>query len=1078
MELINNTTKILRDDLSVELKKGGKLSVAAACFSIYAFQELKTALKDIDELRFIFTSPTFVTEKTKREKREFYIPRLTRERSLYGTEFEVKLRNELTQKSIARECADWIRKKATFKSNVTDENMMGFIATDNISYSPVNGFTTADLGCEKGNNAYTMIQKADAPFSQMYIDLFDNLWQDNNKLQEVTDVVLENITAAYNENSPDFLYFVTLYNIFSEFLEDISEDELPNEATGFKESKIWSMLYNFQKDAALAIINKLEKFNGCILADSVGLGKTFTALAVIKYYENRNKSVLVLCPKKLSNNWNTYKDNYVNNPIACDRLRYDVLYHTDLSRTHGISNGIDLSRINWGNYDLVVIDESHNFRNGGKTSGEDNEKENRYLKLLNRVIRKGVRTKVLMLSATPVNNRFVDLKNQLSLAYEGNTDYIDEKLNTKRSIDDIFKNAQRAFNTWSKWKPEDRTTDNLLGMLDFDFFEVLDSVTIARSRKHIQKYYDTSDIGTFPTRLKPISVRPKLTDLPNAINYNEIFEQLMLLNLSIYTPSHFILASKIEKYAALYEDNKVNVGFTQASREQGIRRLMAINLMKRMESSVFSFNLTLKRIKKLIEETIRTIDTYNKLSSVKLSLTDISGADEFDSDDQNSDDMFSFGKKIKIDLADMDYISWRNCLLKDKDILDLITCMVEDITPIHDFKLQKLFSVISEKIEHPINPENRKIIIFTAFSDTAEYLYDNVSAYVKKKFGLNTAMITGSVEGRSTVPKLACDLNTVLTCFSPVSKDRDLFENFPKADIDILIATDCISEGQNLQDCDYLINYDIHWNPVRIIQRFGRIDRIGSKNSVIQLVNFWPDVTLDAYIDLKARVETRMKIVDMTATGDDNILSEGEKTDLEYRKAQLKKLQEEVVDIEDISSGISIMDLGLNEFRLDLLEYVKHHADLDKTPFGLHAVAAAAEDMPAGVIFVLKNCSNTVNIDNQNRLHPFYMVYLQNDREIVCDHLSPKKMLDKMRYLCKGKTEPIPELYKAFNKETRDGRDMKAISHLLNDAISSIIEVKDENDLDSFLGGNQISFLSSEIKGIDDFELICFLVVR
>ena len=950
MELINNTTKILRDDLSVELKKGGKLSVAAACFSIYAFQELKTALKDIDELRFIFTSPTFVTEKTKREKREFYIPRLTRERSLYGTEFEVKLRNELTQKSIARECADWIRKKATFKSNVTDENMMGFIATDNISYSPVNGFTTADLGCEKGNNAYTMIQKADAPFSQMYIDLFDNLWQDNNKLQEVTDVVLENITAAYNENSPDFLYFVTLYNIFSEFLEDISEDELPNEATGFKESKIWSMLYNFQKDAALAIINKLEKFNGCILADSVGLGKTFTALAVIKYYENRNKSVLVLCPKKLSNNWNTYKDNYVNNPIACDRLRYDVLYHTDLSRTHGISNGIDLSRINWGNYDLVVIDESHNFRNGGKTSGEDNEKENRYLKLLNRVIRKGVRTKVLMLSATPVNNRFVDLKNQLSLAYEGNTDYIDEKLNTKRSIDDIFKNAQRAFNTWSKWKPEDRTTDNLLGMLDFDFFEVLDSVTIARSRKHIQKYYDTSDIGTFPTRLKPISVRPKLTDLPNAINYNEIFEQLMLLNLSIYTPSHFILASKIEKYAALYEDNKVNVGFTQASREQGIRRLMAINLMKRMESSVFSFNLTLKRIKKLIEETIRTIDTYNKLSSVKLSLTDISGADEFDSDDQNSDDMFSFGKKIKIDLADMDYISWRNCLLKDKDILDLITCMVEDITPIHDFKLQKLFSVISEKIEHPINPENRKIIIFTAFSDTAEYLYDNVSAYVKKKFGLNTAMITGSVEGRSTVPKLACDLNTVLTCFSPVSKDRDLFENFPKADIDILIATDCISEGQNLQDCDYLINYDIHWNPVRIIQRFGRIDRIGSKNSVIQLVNFWPDVTLDAYIDLKARVETRMKIVDMTATGDDNILSEGEKTDLEYRKAQLKKLQEEVVDIEDISSGISIMDLGLNEFRLDLLEYVKHHADLDKTPFGLHAVAAAAEDMPAGVI--------------------------------------------------------------------------------------------------------------------------------
>ena len=534
----------------------------------------------------------------------------------------------------------------------------------------------------------------------------------------------------------------------------------------------------------------------------------------------------------------------------------------------------------------------------------------------------------------------------------------------------------------------------------------------------------------------------------------------------------------MEKYAELYEDNKVNVGFTQANREQGIRRLMAINLMKRMESSVYSFNLTIQRIRQLIEGTIQTIDTYDKLSPVKLSLTDISGVDEFDSDDQNSDEMFTFGKKVKIDLADMDYVSWRNGLMKDKDVLYLITFMVADITPEHDFKLQELLSVIGKKIENPINDENRKIIIFTAFSDTAEYLYDNVSAFVKKEYGLNTAMVTGSVEGRSTVPKLRCDLNTVLTCFSPISKDRDLFENFPKADIDILIATDCISEGQNLQDCDYLINYDIHWNPVRIIQRFGRIDRIGSRNSVIQLVNFWPDVTLDEYIDLKARVETRMKIVDMTATGDDNILSDGEKTDLEYRKSQLKKLQEEVVDIEDISSGISIMDLGLNEFRLDLLEYVKHHPDLDKTPFGLHAVTKSAPDMPAGVIFVLKNRSNSVNIDNQNRLHPFYMVYISSEGDIVCDHLSPKKMLDKMRYLCKGKLEPIPELCKNFNAETRDGRDMKAISELLSSAISSIIEVKDESDIDSFLGGGQVSFLSEEIKGLDDFELICFLVIR
>lgn len=1078
MEIINNTAKTLRDDLAVEIKPGSKLSIAAACFSIYAFDALKEELKNIDELRFIFTSPTFVAEKTKKEKREFYIPRLKRERSLYGTEFELKLRNELTQKAIAKECADWIREKVTFKSNVSDKMIQGQMVVDEIGYTPINSFTTVELGCEKGNVISSTIIKDGGTLLHTLLDSFNEIWDDKKVLQEVTDEVIESITTAYNENSPDFIYFVTLYNIFNEFLEDVSEDNLPNEATGFKESKIWSMLYNFQKDAVLAIISKLEKYNGCILADSVGLGKTFTALAVVKYYENRNKSVLVLCPKKLTNNWNTYKDNYVNNPIASDRLRYDVLYHTDLNRTHGKSNGLDLDRLNWSNYDLVVIDESHNFRNGGKLSGEDNEKENRYLRLLNKVIRKGVKTKVLMLSATPVNNRFNDLKNQLALAYEGNTDLIDDKLNTTRSIDDIFKSAQRAFNTWSKWDPVDRTTENLLRMLDFDFFEVLDSVTIARSRKHIQKYYDTTEIGTFPTRLKPISLRPPLTNLKEAINYNEIFEQLMLLTLTIYMPTHFILPSKMEKYAELYEDNKVNVGFTQANREQGIRRLTAINLMKRMESSVYSFNLTLSRILELIDKTIHIIDTYDKSTSVQLELTDITDVDEFDSEDQNGEELFTFGKKVKIDIGDMDYKSWRDSLVKDRDVLELLTLMVGDITPEYDCKLQELFRVIKEKLNKPINEGNKKVIIFTAFADTAGYLYENVSKYVKENFGLNTAMVSGSVEGRTTVPKLRSDLNTVLTCFSPISKDKQLLMPGDKTEIDFLIATDCISEGQNLQDCDYLINYDIHWNPVRIIQRFGRIDRIGSKNSFIQLVNFWPDVTLDEYIDLKAKVETRMKIVDMTATGDDNLLSDEEKTDLEYRKAQLKRLQEEVVDIEDMSTGISIMDLGLNEFRLDLLEYIKQHPDIDKSPFGLHSVAAASEETPAGVIYVLKNRSNSVNIDNQNRLHPFYMVYIGNDGEVICDHLSPKQMLDKMRFLCKGKTSPIPELYKQFNKETRDGKNMSHFSKLLGDAIASIIEVKEESDIDSFLGGGQISFLTNEIKGLDDFELICFLVVR
>ena len=1076
MEIIDNVNKTLKDDLSVTIQRDSKVSIAAACFSIYAFAELKKELKNLEALRFIFTSPTFVQEKAKREKREFFIPRQERERNLYGSEFEVKLRNEMTQKAIAKECAEWIRKKAVFKSNITNENMMGFMNVDENSYMPLNGFTTVDLGCERGNNAYYMVQKTEMPMSSMYLQLFEQIWNDNTKLQEVTDEVIESITTVYNENSPDYIYFVTLYNIFNEFLEDVSEDVLPNEATGFKESKIWGMLYNFQKDAALAIINKLEKYNGCILADSVGLGKTFTALSVIKYYENRNKSVLVLCPKKLANNWNTYKDNYVNNPIAADRMRYDVLFHTDLSREAGSSNGLDLDRLNWSNYDLVVIDESHNFRNGGKISGED-EKENRYLKLLNKVIRKGVKTKVLMLSATPVNNRFVDLKNQIALAYEGESEIIDTQLNTTKSIEDIFKQAQTAFNTWSKWEPEDRTTSKLLRMLDFDFFEVLDSVTIARSRKHIQKYYDTSDIGTFPKRNVPISKRPGLTDLSTAISYNEIFEQLSMLQLCIYTPTDFVLPSKMEKYMNMYDSKNVKGGLTQSGREQGIRRLMSINLMKRMESSVYSFRLTLERIKDLIGGTIRDIDDFEHgVKKQSLDLKDLSNA-EFDEDDQN-DDIFAIGRKVKIDLADMDYKTWKRELEKDKEILDLLLTMIADITPAHDSKLQTLFDVIDDKQENPINAGNKKIIIFTAFADTADYLFETVSVYCKKKFNLDTALITGSVDGKTTIKGLRTDLNTVLTCFSPISKGKELLMPNQKAEIDILIATDCISEGQNLQDCDYLINYDIHWNPVRIIQRFGRIDRIGSKNECIQLLNFWPDITLDEYINLKARVETRMKIVDMTATGDDNVLSPEEKGDLEYRKQQLKRLQEEVVDIEEMSTGISIMDLGLNEFRLDLLDYIKVHPELEKAPHGMNAVVEATDELPAGVIFVLRNIKNEININSQNRLHPFYMVYMSEDGEVVIDHLSPKEMLDSFRLLCKGKKEPNKALCDAFNEETDDGRKMGKYSELLGDSISSIIEVKDESEMESFLSGKQMSFLSETINGLDDFELISFLVIK
>lgn len=1075
----NNITERVIDDLKqLLLSDNSQVSIAAASFSIYAYEALKEELEKVDCVNFIFTSPTFYTDKSEKQKREFYIPKLNRERSLFGSDFEIRLRNQLTQRAIARECADWIRRKARFKTNITHGSMNTFLnikeGEETYTYMPFNEFTTTELGLDRGNNICPMVVGMPGHSStDMFLKNFAELWKDKEKFQDVTDNVIENIETVYKENAPAFIYFITLYNIFNEFLEDISEDVLPNEATGFKSSVIWNKLYNFQRDASLAIINKLEKYNGCILADSVGLGKTFTALSVIKYYENRNRNVLVLCPKKLNDNWQTFRSNYKNNPVLADRLRYDILFHSDLSRDKGLSNGLDLERGNWGNYDLIVIDESHNFRNGGRFDNDDEDddfKENRYARLMNKVIRSGVKTKVLMLSATPVNNRFSDLKNQLQLAYEGKAENINDLLDTGKNIDSIFRDAQTVYSKWAKLPPEKRTTEKLVDSLSYDFFQLLDAVTIARSRSHIIKYYNTNDVGKFPERLSPISRRPKLTDLNDAITFADIAEMLNRLNLSIYTPSLFIFESEKGNYGIDYEGE----GLTVDGREKGIRKLMAINLLKRLESSVNSFRLTLTRIRDFINDSITAIDKFQESGADTIDVTDFS--EDFDTEDNENDPFV--GRKSKINLRDMDYVSWRRDLKADQEVLELLILMLKDITPEHDMKLQQLVADLKNKFEHPINGSNKKVLIFTAFADTANYLYEQLSSRILNDCGLHTALITGSTEGKCTLPKLKCTFNDILTYFSPISKDRDAIHPNDTREIDVLIATDCISEGQNLQDCDYLINYDIHWNPVRIIQRFGRIDRIGSKNDVIQLVNYWPDMELDDYIKLKGRVESRMKATVITSTGDDNLLSANEKGDLEYRRNQLKKLQNEVVDIEDMDTGVNIMDLGLNEFRLDLLANLKEHPNMDLTPFGMSAVVNASELVEPGVMYVLKNKNNGVNIDRSNLLHPFYMVYLSHTGTVICDHLSPKKLLDKMRYACKDKTEPDKVLCKQFNKETRDGKNMRHYSDLLQSAIESIITVKEESDIDSLFSVGETSALTYNIKGLDDFELICFLVIK
>lgn len=1087
MEIIDNVTSLLGDNLKTTLQPNSKLKVAASCFSIYAYEALKKELEKIESLSFIFTSPTFISnqisDKLSKEKREFFIPKLQRETSLYGSEFELRLKNELTQRAIAKECADWIRRKVTFKSNCANVPMQQFACVEDNEaksvYMPLSGFTAVDLGYQRGNAVSNFVNKmSDATLTTTYLQLFNQIWHDNEKVSDITAQVCEHIAAVYTENSPESVYFLILYNLFNEFLEDVSEDVMPNDLTGYQESLVWKKLFNFQRDAAIGIINKLESYNGCILADSVGLGKTFTALAVIKYYELRNKSVLVLCPKKLADNWQNYNQNLVTNIFAKDRFNYDVLCHTDLQRSRGYSLGIRLDRINWGNYDLVVIDESHNFRNNDAYK----DKETRYQKLMNQVVKAGVKTKVLMLSATPVNNRFNDLRNQLALAYEGESEHLDKKLRTDKDVNEIFRRAQAIFNVWAKLPPEERTPTAILNALDFDFFELLDSVTIARSRKHIQRFYDTKDIGPFPQRLKPISFHSALTQRGDVIKFSEIFNRLIALKMAVYAPFRYILASRIGKYEAMY-DTEVKGGISrlkQSDRERSLQALMTVNLLKRLESSVEAFRLTLQMLQEKHAQTMARIERFKKTGMAD-SIEDISSAFENADEDEmdiagNGDE--TIGGKVKISLADMDLDSWGFDLGNDLEVLARLLGEMEKISPTDDAKLQRLKEVIEGKLREPINPGNRKIIIFTAFSDTAGYLYDNLAPFAKERFGLHTAKVTGSDSCKSTL-KHSYDFQSLLTLFSPISKEKALILPKESAEIDILIGTDCISEGQNLQDCDYLVNYDIHWNPVRIIQRFGRVDRIGSKNAQIQLVNFWPDISLDDYINLKNRVESRMVIADVTATGDDNVLS-AEANDLAFRKEQLQRLQEEVIDLEDVKTGVSITDLGLNDFRMDLVNYVKANGDLDKAPKGMHALVASDPEkgLFPGLIFVLRNTDNGVNVNQMNRLHPYYLVYINICGEVVINHTDVKRILDLLRSACKGKPEPIPELYGPFNRETHDGRRMETYSCLLEQAIRSMIDLKEEKDIDSLFSSGGTTALMNTISGLDDFELIAFLVVR
>ena len=1075
MKQLDNIQDLLGDDLKSKIARKTHVRLAAAAFSIYAFDALSEVLERVERLDFLFTQDVFNPDdqvgKMARETRQYAIPPIRLSAALAGTPFEIVLKNKLTQKAVAKDCADWVRRKARFLVNATGKRAQPMITLELedelAAYIGIEEFTAPALGYQPGNTLSNVVTRMDGPAAQGLVALMKTLLETGD-FRDVTQDLLDHIERIYSENAPEALYFTLIHSLFTAFLDDMSLETMPDERVGHEDSVIWQSMYPFQKDAAVGIINKLNRYRGCILADSVGLGKTFTALGVIKYFEERNRDVLVLCPKRLAENWKTYVQPYKTNILADDRLRYTVLNHTDLQRETGQSHGLDLSLVNWNNFDLVVIDESHNFRN--QSAADEGEGPTRYQALLENVIRSGVKTKVLMLSATPVNNRFADLRNQLNLAYEGQLSNLSRDLDIGRNVEDVFNRAQKAFNAWAERPVEDRTADTLLDSLDIEFFTVLDSVTIARSRKHITTYYDTSELGPFPERQTPESHRPPLTDRTDVMGFDAIYAELSSLELAIYTPLKFVFDSRRQKYAERY-DTKLDegVGFEQVQREDSLKVLMRINLLKRLESSVHAFRLTLQGLAVNYRAALLAMDRFEANGGGTWADADwIAGED--------GEDMI--GGKVKVELSDVDIPTYRRVLSDDLALIDGLLAEMAKVSPDHDTKLQHLINRVRNKAAHPLNPGNRKVLIFSAFADTANYLFDNLAPALKVD-GLDFAVVTGGTGNpRNSTPE-GRDFQSTLTLFSPRSKSKHLTPLADAPELDILIGTDCISEGQNLQDCDTVVNYDIHWNPTRIIQRFGRVDRIGSPNAKIQLVNYWPDINLDEYINLKERVENRMVAADMSATGDDNLLK-ADDPDAEYRKSQLQALMSADLEPSGSAKGLSIADLGLNEFRMDLASFVKSATYKPNAPTGLHTVVAAnpAAGLKPGVIFALRNFKADETLRKGNRLHPYYLAYVGMDGEPVVPHTDPKRILDMVRMAAKGRTEPIHTLCDPFNAETQDGRDMARYSDLLSAAIDAIAAREKGRALDSLFTPGAASLSPDGMGGLDDFELLCFFVVR
>lgn len=1079
MQFLSNIgTERLGDALASAIDDDAKLSIISSYFTVFAFGELKEELQKIDSLRFIFSEPTFIKKmQSSKEPMEFVLARRERERGIGGTGLELTLRNNLNQRALARECAEWIREKTEFRSAKhrgmvqpggtyhvhnalsNDQGFMGASAD----------FTMEGLGYDRkphtvmGVSHYEGSSEADG-----LRNMFDSVWNSPEMVEDVTEAVAEQVQTLYRENPPEYIYFLTLYHLFRDFMSDSENDPIKPEFR-LEDSVIWNKLYDFQKDAVVGAIHKLEKYKGCIIADSVGLGKTFEALAVMKYYQERNARILVLAPKRLRENWTLYAaDNDERNVLADDRLNFTVLNHTDLSRYSGYSGDVNLETLRWGNYDLIVIDESHNFRN----KPTDTTKRSRYDRLMEDIIKSGIRTKVLMLSATPVNNRLLDLRNQIEIITEGDDEYLAEE--GIPSINNVTRRAQQRFQEWSKLDDEERTTQSFVAAVNADYFKLLDVLTIARSRKHIDKYYTAGDTK-FPERQKPISKHPPIDSEGKLPSIADLNDMIASLTFAQYQQLAYVMPMRQQKYVDMYGDTWGRDFESQINRTQAVANLMRVNLLKRLESSIDAFRITLERIYEGNLKTKRMLDRAEALIAEH-------DMESFMFDDEEDYSEYMASSKIKVDPTDLDRIRLGQDIDYDIHILEQLLGYAREITPDRDEKLKVLKTIIEEKVANPFNAGNRKILIFSAFADTVSYLYDQLSQPLADELGLECAMVTGDVAKTHSLKLKRATFDTVLAHFSPVSKELSE-RGRREGEIDILFATDCISEGQNLQDCDCLVNYDIHWNPVRIIQRFGRIDRLGSTNETIQLINFWPDLELDEYIQLEGRVKGRMALLDASATGEENVLegkSNTEMNDLKYRRQQLMTLQDEVLNLEDMSNGISITDFAFDDFRVELQRYAQDHPGLlEDSPSGLCAVARIPEeledDVVPGILFCLRQNDESRDPKDTNPTFPFYVIYVTNDGSVTASHTQPKNALDIMRAACDGQTEPVLELCKRFNQKTKDGTDMSSVNALLQAAVADITGIQEAKGIESLFSAGEVG--SGAALGFDDYSIVSFVVL-